>query len=72
LIFVFLWYRKRDSRGGADFLTFSALTAGARLFLEAFRGDSTLIFGGFRLAQVIAWVMLVVVLFVSESIYTEE
>ena len=72
LIFVFLWYRKRDSMRGADFLTFSALTAGARLFLEAFRGDSTLIFGGLRLAQVIAWVMLVVVLFVSESIYTKE
>ncbi len=45
---------------GAQFLTFVAWTAGARLFLEAFRGDSTLIFGGLRLGQILAWVVLAV------------
>lgn len=34
------------------------LSAAARLFLEAFRGDSTLIFGSFRSAQVLAWLVL--------------
>ena len=43
---------------GLTFLSFIALTALARLFLEAFRGDSVLLPGGFRSAQVIAWLIL--------------
>ncbi len=50
---------KQDSLPvGTLFLTFIALTAGARLFFEAFRGDSTLILGGIRAAQVVAWLAL--------------
>jgi len=66
LTFCLLWFPKRDLRPGILFLTFAALTAGSRLFLEAFRGDSTLVFGGFRLAQIAAWVALAVVFWVSE------
>ena len=54
IIFALLWFRKTDSPPGMLFLNFAALTAGARLFLEAFRGDSTLVFGEFRLAQIVA------------------
>ncbi len=43
---------------GTLFLAFLALTAGARLFFEAFRGDSTLILGEIRAAQVVAWLVL--------------
>ena len=43
---------------GAAFLSFAAWSAGARLFLEAFRGDSFLLPGGIRLAQVAAWLLL--------------
>jgi phosphatidylglycerol:prolipoprotein diacylglycerol transferase len=68
LIFGWIWFRKTDSPSGLLFLTFAALTAGARLLLEAFRGDSTLVFGEFRLAQIAAWTLLAVVFFVSESI----
>jgi phosphatidylglycerol:prolipoprotein diacylglycerol transferase len=71
MIFGWSWFRKTDSAPGTTFLTFSALTAGARLFLEAFRGDSILIFGGLRLAQVIAWIVLAVALFVNELIQRE-
>lgn len=67
LIFGWLWLRNADARPGILFLTFAALMAGAQLFLEAFRGDSMLIFGGLRLAQVIAWAMLALALFASES-----
>lgn len=49
---------------GSLFLRFLALSAGARLVLEAFRGDSTLLPGGLRLAQVVAWLVLAVVLWV--------
>jgi len=72
LAFGFIWFRKTDSPIDSDFLLFAALMAGARLFLEAFRGDSTLIFGGIRLAQVIAWMVLAIVLFASESIHRVE
>ena len=63
-----IWFQKADSPPGILFLKFAALTAGSRLFLEAFRGDSTLIFGGLRLAQVIAWVVLAAALLVGESL----
>lgn len=45
-------------RPGATFLVFLALSAGARLFLEAFRGDSTVLFGGVRMAQAVSWILL--------------
>ena len=67
-IFALLWFRKSVSPAGSDFLLFVALTAGTRLFLEAFRGDSTLIFGGARLAQVLAWIVLAVALFANDRI----
>jgi len=68
LTFSLLWSQKTDSPPGILFLNFTALTAGARLFLEAFRGDSALILGELRLAQVIAWAVLAIALFASESI----
>jgi len=66
LIFGLIWYRKPDRPPGSTFLSFLVLTAAARLFLEAFRGDSVLIFGGVRLAQVIAWLVLVLALVAGE------
>jgi phosphatidylglycerol:prolipoprotein diacylglycerol transferase len=68
IIFGLLWFRKSDVPAGILFLNFVALTAGARLFLEAFRGDSTLVFGEFRLAQVVAWFVLIVAFFTIESL----
>jgi phosphatidylglycerol---prolipoprotein diacylglyceryl transferase len=61
VILVLIWPGRgliRSSRPGVYFLSFAALSAGARLFLEAFRGDSTLLAIGLRSAQVIAWVIL--------------
>jgi phosphatidylglycerol---prolipoprotein diacylglyceryl transferase len=72
LIFGWLWLRKTDSPGGFLFFNFTALTAGSRLFLEAFRGDSTLVFGEFRLVQIAAWAVLAIVFFASESIRQRE
>jgi phosphatidylglycerol:prolipoprotein diacylglycerol transferase len=68
IIFSLVWFRKNPLPAGSSFLLFAGLTASARLFLEAFRGDSTLIFGGLRLAQVLAWIVLAIVLVASESI----
>ena len=68
LVFGVVWFRKVDSRHGTIFLTFIALTAGSRLFLEAFRGDSTLVFGGLRLVQIIAWVVLAGAFLASEHL----
>jgi phosphatidylglycerol:prolipoprotein diacylglycerol transferase len=71
-IFSLIWFRKTGSPAGSDFLSFAALTAGARVFLEAFRGDSTLIFGGLRLAQIIAWIVLAAALVAAETRRREE
>lgn len=68
LIFSLLWFRKPAPPPGTLFLHIIALAAGARLLLEAFRGDSILVFGEYRLAQIIAWVVLAVTLIISETI----
>ncbi|MEO8355887.1 MAG: prolipoprotein diacylglyceryl transferase family protein [Chloroflexota bacterium] len=72
VVFGLIWSRKTDSPAGSDFLLFAAWTAGSHLFLEAFRGDSTLIFGSLRLGQVLAWIVLAAALFSSELIHREE
>lgn len=69
IIFGLIWFWNSELPPGALVLNFIALTAGARLFFEAFRGDSTLIFGGFRLAQVVAWVVLTIVFMAGEQIW---
>lgn len=54
--------QKETDSNGRLFLLFVALTAGAQLFVEGFRGDSTLLPGGFRIGQVIAWLVLLAAL----------
>jgi phosphatidylglycerol---prolipoprotein diacylglyceryl transferase len=60
--------RKPFPAAGEQFLAFIAWTAGARLLLEAFRGDSILVFGGLRLAQILAWIVLAGALFGFERL----
>ena len=72
IIFALIWFRKRESPPGMEFLLFTSLTAGAYLFLDAFREDSRLIFGGIRLGQILAWLLLALTIFTSESIRREE
>lgn len=52
--------RVSEQQGGSGFRfwVFVGLTAGARLLLESFRGDSLLVLNLFRQAQVIAWLVL--------------
>ncbi len=66
LIFGLLWFKKHDQRPGILFLTFAALTTGAQLFINAFRGDSKLIFNGIRQSQFIAWLILVFIFILLE------
>ena len=61
LILGLIWPKRgliQPTRPGIYFLSFVAMSAAGRLFLEAFRGDSFIIIGGLRTAQVIAWVIL--------------
>ncbi len=62
------YYGARSRRGGQTFLLFVALAAGSRLLIEGFRGDSTLILGGIRLAQIIAWIVLAAALMGMEAL----
>jgi phosphatidylglycerol:prolipoprotein diacylglycerol transferase len=60
-ILVALWPGRgllRPSQPGVYFLSFLALSAASQLFLEAFRGDSVLLAGGFRTTQILAWLFL--------------
>jgi len=66
LIFGLVWLQKQNQRPGILFLTYAALTAVSQLFIQAFRGDSTLIFNGLHQGQVIAWVALAVTFILFE------
>ncbi len=61
-----IWLRRADPRPGTTFFLWVALEAASRVAIEGFRGDSTLVFGGLRLAQIIAWVVLAVALIALE------
>jgi phosphatidylglycerol:prolipoprotein diacylglycerol transferase len=58
VVYSLIWFRRQPSRPGLLFLSFVSMAAASRLFLEAYRGDSSLLFGGFRLAQGIALLVL--------------
>lgn len=59
-ILAILWPGRwsKQAPAGRYFLLFVALTAARCLFLEAFRGDSLLLAGGWRAAQIVAWLAL--------------
>ena len=59
LIFLMAWFNStRNQATSMNFLLVLAASASARIFLEAFRGDSLLLPGGFRSAQVAGLVVL--------------
>ncbi len=61
LILGGLWRRfGKATPPGRLFLLFVAASAGARLLLEAWRGDSVLLPGGLRTAQALAWGVMAV------------
>jgi phosphatidylglycerol:prolipoprotein diacylglycerol transferase len=65
IILVIFWPgkpRTHNNPKGLYTLHFIAASAGSRLFFEAFRGDSTIIRGGFRNEQVISWLILALIL----------
>ncbi len=64
---LWLRWRRATPAAGSGFLLFTALTSGWMLFIEAFRGDSAFIFGGFRLAQVGALAVLAVSLYLLDA-----
>jgi prolipoprotein diacylglyceryltransferase len=51
---------------GVSFLVWVALSSAARIFLEAFRGDSVTWPGGFRAAQVVGLGILAITLYVMQ------
>ena len=63
-----IWFYKGNFKPGGNFLFFIALASGSRLIIEAFRGDSTLIIGGLRAAQIVAWITLALSLLGMELI----
>jgi prolipoprotein diacylglyceryl transferase len=59
LVFLYFAYQSKINKiSGSLFLIFVSLTAASRLFLDAFRGDSVLVGSGWRLTQVISWLVL--------------
>jgi phosphatidylglycerol:prolipoprotein diacylglycerol transferase len=60
LILWYLWPTRQshETLPGLTFVQFAGLSALARLFFEAFRGNSLVVFSGLRAAQVAAWLVL--------------
>jgi prolipoprotein diacylglyceryl transferase len=53
---------------GGTFWRFLVLSAGARLLVEGFRGDSMTLDNGLRVAQIIAWIVLAISLWMYYQI----
>lgn len=67
VVFVIVWKRRLSVGEGLNFLLVVALSAAARIFLEAFRGDSVIWVGGFRAAQVVGVVVLAAALWLIRA-----
>lgn len=66
VIAALIWPRKGQrwaAPPGIRFLTLAASSSAARLFLEAFRGDSQILFASLRTAQLVSWMLLAVSLY---------
>ncbi len=64
LVMLVVWrLRMAKAPQGVLFLTWAALAAGSRLFLEAFRGDSVVVLGSLRLAQIASLAILMAAMF---------
>ncbi len=59
VMLVTLQVRKTRSFSGFIFTLFVALSAISRLFLEGFRGDSSIVFGSLRSAQLISFTVMI-------------
>jgi len=59
VMLVILQIRKTKFFSGFTFTLFVALSAISRLFLEGFRGDSEIVFGSVRGAQLISFAMMI-------------
>jgi prolipoprotein diacylglyceryltransferase len=66
LVILFIVYKRPlgQAGDGFNFLLWVALSSVARIFLEAFRGDSVTWLGGFRAAQVFSLIVLAITLYV--------
>ena len=67
-LFIVWRQSRKNLPAGALFLQFVAFSAGGRLFLEAFRGDSVLVLGNVRMAQGIAWLIMACAMILLEII----
>jgi phosphatidylglycerol:prolipoprotein diacylglycerol transferase len=68
IIFVIWKITSTESRRpGMSFLQVVALSAGARIFLEAFHGASRILPGGFRVAQVIGLIILALAIYLASK-----
>jgi len=54
---AFIWRSRKDYKFGEGkfFLTFILITAGLRIFLEAFHATGMTVWGGWRVNQIVAW-----------------
>lgn len=68
VVLLIIWLGPLGQPGrGLNFLLVVALSAGVRLFLEAFRGDSIIWTGGLRAAQIIALLLLALTLWLIKT-----
>lgn len=74
-ILGYLWPSHKhlaNLKPGEYFLKFVIMNSAARLFLEAFRGDSAVTLGGYRAAQIISWLILAVCLYAIKRLRTTQ
>lgn len=68
-----IWPRTETSKGmeGQTLGRFAALSAGAHLIIQGFRGNSTTLANGLRVAQIAAWLVLAISLWWLGKFYKE-
>jgi len=69
IILILLWKRLGlQDLPGKTFLLFLTMTSGSQILVQLWRGDGALIIGGFRVTQVVAWIMMAIALIFLDRI----
>jgi phosphatidylglycerol---prolipoprotein diacylglyceryl transferase len=72
LLYLGWWANGKQTGNGALFLLFVILTAGAQLFVEGLRGDSTLLPGGIRAGQILAWLVMIATIWGRTRVFEQK
>jgi phosphatidylglycerol:prolipoprotein diacylglycerol transferase len=72
LILLVIKPGETDRPAGSSFLRYAILTTGYIIFFSAFQDPGTFVISGFRMSQLISWIILVLSIVIYHALHEKE